>query len=192
MYAVTYARTGRLETWSAKDIEAWRVAALGEAGDPRALEPFGTAGRGTLAVFDDVFVASPQGSRPSVCMVDHNAPSQMVPALKSVMDAGDTDVLAGIIDHHALDKGCYTKGTRFVMMCVYIHVFRTTEHECLVLPHACIKHDAYTCLAGPTFVDIRPWGSMCTIVTHSFIRSARPFPVDVARLMLCAILSDTV
>lgn len=155
MYAITYARTGNLETWSAKDIEAWRVAAIGEAGDPRALEPFGTVGRGTLAVFDDVFVASPEGVRPRVVMVDHNAPSQMVPALKrALVDEGDTDVLAGIIDHHALDQGCYTK--------------------------------------GPTFMDIRPWGSMSTIVTHSFIRSARPFPVDVARLMLCAILSDTV
>ena len=125
MYAVTYARTGRLETWSAKDIEAWRVAALGEAGDPRALEPFGTAGRGTLAVFDDVFVASPQGDRPRVCIVDHNAPSQMVPALKSVLvDQGDTDVLAGIIDHHALDKGCYTKGMCSVVCSAYVCVWR--------------------------------------------------------------------
>jgi len=88
-------------------------------------------------------------------MVDHNAPSQMVPALKrAIVDEGDTDCLVGIIDHHALDRGCFTKGL--------------------------------------VFIDIRPWGSMSTIVAHSFIRSARSFPVDVARLLLCAILSDTV
>lgn len=33
---------------------------------------------------------------------------------------------------------------------------------------------------------------MSTIIAHSFIRSARPIPLDVARLLLCAILSDTV
>jgi len=101
--------------------------------------------------FEDVF--DPQLSK--VVMVDHSAPSQMVGCLKKrLIDDGCTDVLQGIIDHHALDENIYTK--------------------------------------APLFMDVRPWGSMSTIITHSFLRSALPIPVDVARLLLCAIMSDTV
>ena len=43
----------------------------------------------------------------------------------------------------------------------------------------------------PIYVDIRPWGSMCTIIAHSYlIRKKRPSKA-IAGIMLCAILSDT-
>lgn len=43
----------------------------------------------------------------------------------------------------------------------------------------------------PVFMDVRPWGSMSSIVTHSYIRGNRMIPKPVARILLCAILSDT-
>lgn len=43
----------------------------------------------------------------------------------------------------------------------------------------------------PIYIDIRPWGSMSTMVAHSFlIRPKRPRRA-VAGMLLCAILSDT-
>eukprot|EP00930_Biecheleria_cincta_P045063 TRINITY_DN31057_c0_g1_i1.p1 TRINITY_DN31057_c0_g1~~TRINITY_DN31057_c0_g1_i1.p1 ORF type:complete len:483 (-),score=96.29 TRINITY_DN31057_c0_g1_i1:4-1452(-) len=43
----------------------------------------------------------------------------------------------------------------------------------------------------PLFVDVRPWGSMSTIVGHTFLREGISMPKSVARILLCAILSDT-
>lgn len=43
----------------------------------------------------------------------------------------------------------------------------------------------------PIFVDIRPWGSMSTIIAHSFVVLQRPMPREVGGLLLQAILSDT-
>lgn len=43
----------------------------------------------------------------------------------------------------------------------------------------------------PVFVDIRPWGSMSTIIAHSFVVYGREIPQNIAGLLLCAILSDT-
>lgn len=43
----------------------------------------------------------------------------------------------------------------------------------------------------PIFVDIRPWGSMSTIVAHSFVAYAKFLDRKVAGLLLSAILSDT-
>uniref|UniRef100_A0A7S1NB72 inorganic diphosphatase n=1 Tax=Eutreptiella gymnastica TaxID=73025 RepID=A0A7S1NB72_9EUGL len=161
MYGISYARTGKITEWTAKDIDAWRTAAALEVTKEedvrtagRSLKPFGAANRGSIAVFDDVFL-SDNGRLPKVCMVDHSAPAQMVPSLKrKIMDEGDTSCLVGIIDHHALDEKISSK--------------------------------------SPLFMDLRPWGSMSTILVHSFIRAGRTIPIDVARLLLCAILSDTV
>ena len=44
---------------------------------------------------------------------------------------------------------------------------------------------------GPTFLDVRPWGSMASIVAHSYIRDGKTLEVPYARILLCAILSDT-
>jgi len=43
----------------------------------------------------------------------------------------------------------------------------------------------------PIFVDIRPWGSMSSIIAHSFVMLKRTLPKSIAGLLLCAILSDT-
>ncbi|KAJ8604894.1 hypothetical protein CTAYLR_004311 [Chrysophaeum taylorii] len=43
----------------------------------------------------------------------------------------------------------------------------------------------------PIFVDIRPWGSVSTIVAHGFVAARKLIPKPIAGLLLCAILSDT-
>ena len=152
MYALSYARTGEKQEWTSADIEAWKKSVHGKT----AVPGFGTTGDNTAD--DDkslIFIGEVFDDQSRVCLVDHNAPSQMVaPLKKKIIEEGKTDMLVGIIDHHALDENIYTK--------------------------------------GPLFMDIRPWGSMSTIIFHSFLRSARPIPIDVARLLLCAIMSDTV
>jgi len=43
----------------------------------------------------------------------------------------------------------------------------------------------------PIFIDIRPWGSMSTIIAHQFMMLGQKPPKPIAGMMLCAILSDT-
>ena len=43
----------------------------------------------------------------------------------------------------------------------------------------------------PIYIDIRPWGSMSTIIAHTFLTHKRRPPKAVAGMLLCAILSDT-
>jgi len=43
----------------------------------------------------------------------------------------------------------------------------------------------------PIYIDIRPWGSMSTIIAHTFLTHGRKPPLKVAGMLLCAILSDT-
>ena len=43
----------------------------------------------------------------------------------------------------------------------------------------------------PIYCDIRPWGSASSIIGHSFIMQKRRPSVQVAGMLLCAILSDT-
>jgi len=43
----------------------------------------------------------------------------------------------------------------------------------------------------PIYIDIRPWGSMSTIIAHTFLTHKRRPSNSVAGLLLCAILSDT-
>lgn len=40
-------------------------------------------------------------------------------------------------------------------------------------------------------VDVRPWGSMSSIVAHNYLRTHREITKPIARILLCAILSDT-
>ena len=46
--------------------------------------------------------------------------------------------------------------------------------------------------AGPCFVDIRPWGSTCSIIAHMYVRLGKAMPECVAKILLCGILSDTI
>lgn len=43
----------------------------------------------------------------------------------------------------------------------------------------------------PIYIDIRPWGSMSSIIAHTFLTHQRRPSVKVAGMLLCAILSDT-
>ena len=43
----------------------------------------------------------------------------------------------------------------------------------------------------PIYIDIRPWGSMSTIIAHTFLTMNRRPKKATAVMMLCAILSDT-
>mmetsp|Transcript_4156 Transcript_4156/g.6136 ORF Transcript_4156/g.6136 Transcript_4156/m.6136 type:complete len:361 (+) Transcript_4156:75-1157(+) len=43
----------------------------------------------------------------------------------------------------------------------------------------------------PIYMDIRPWGSVSTILAHTYLRNGKTIPKNVAGLMLSAILSDT-
>jgi manganese-dependent inorganic pyrophosphatase len=43
----------------------------------------------------------------------------------------------------------------------------------------------------PIYIDIRPWGSMSTIVAHTFLTHSRRPQQPIAGMLLCAILSDT-
>jgi hypothetical protein len=113
MYACAYARSGEKPTWNSDDVEAW--ASHHAAGN--SLPGFGTSGASedelssSLCYFADVF--DPENSK--VVMVDHSAPSQMVPCLrKRLIEEGETSILQGIIDHHALDESIYTKGPLFL------------------------------------------------------------------------------
>ncbi|GMH55429.1 hypothetical protein TrLO_g741 [Triparma laevis f. longispina] len=43
----------------------------------------------------------------------------------------------------------------------------------------------------PIYIDIRPWGSACTIVGHTFLRIRKHIPPKIAGVLLSGILSDT-
>lgn len=43
----------------------------------------------------------------------------------------------------------------------------------------------------PIYIDIRPWGSMSTIIAHTFLTNQRRPSKHVSGMLLCAILSDT-
>lgn len=64
-----------------------------------------------------------------------------------------------------------------------------SKRICGLIDHHCLSESFSS--QKPVFMDIRPWGSMSTIVAHSFIRSNRLMPRPIARILLAAILSDT-
>lgn len=43
----------------------------------------------------------------------------------------------------------------------------------------------------PIYIDIRPWGSMSSIIAHTFLTHSRRPSKGIAGMLLCAILSDT-
>eukprot|EP00929_Paragymnodinium_shiwhaense_P056780 TRINITY_DN28431_c0_g1_i1.p1 TRINITY_DN28431_c0_g1~~TRINITY_DN28431_c0_g1_i1.p1 ORF type:complete len:537 (+),score=107.40 TRINITY_DN28431_c0_g1_i1:71-1612(+) len=58
----------------------------------------------------------------------------------------------------------------------------------------CIDHHAVSSTfssKGPMFLEFRPWGSMSSIIAHLYVRSNAWMKPEVARLLMCAILSDT-
>jgi inorganic pyrophosphatase/exopolyphosphatase len=58
----------------------------------------------------------------------------------------------------------------------------------------CIDHHALSTTFSsevPLLLDLRPWGSMSSIVAHLYVRNNARMKKEVARLLMCAILSDT-
>eukprot|EP00931_Biecheleriopsis_adriatica_P039616 TRINITY_DN22643_c0_g1_i1.p1 TRINITY_DN22643_c0_g1~~TRINITY_DN22643_c0_g1_i1.p1 ORF type:complete len:555 (+),score=117.64 TRINITY_DN22643_c0_g1_i1:51-1715(+) len=58
-----------------------------------------------------------------------------------------------------------------------------------LIDHHCVAKSF--CSPSPLFIDVRPWGSMCSIIFHNYLRNRVPLRKEIARLLLCAILSDT-
>lgn len=58
-----------------------------------------------------------------------------------------------------------------------------------VIDHHCLAESFST--DGPLVMDLRPWGSMSSIVAHLFVRNNAFMDPGIARLLMCAILSDT-
>lgn len=59
-----------------------------------------------------------------------------------------------------------------------------------IIDHHAIQGNAIV-TEKPIFVDIRPWGSMSSILAHSFAVQEKFLPKNIAGLLLSAILSDT-
>jgi len=129
----------------------------------------GFAGCDLPIYFNDLEGATDPLDKRPICLVDHNEPSQMVKEIKELAFPDPS-------------------------------ISRTTEQKKasqLMLGRimGCIDHHAVSkgfATAAPVFMDIRPWGSACSIVTHQFVRLGKKIPINVARILLCGILSDTV
>ncbi|CAE8613442.1 unnamed protein product [Polarella glacialis] len=65
------------------------------------------------------------------------------------------------------------------------------RQKCIVglIDHHALAENMFS--ERPLYMDVRPGGSMSSIIAHSFIRSNRQMPKGVARILLAAILSDT-
>jgi len=110
----------------------------------------------------------PHDKRP-ICLVDHNEPSQMVKEVRELAFPAP----GMLITPEA----------------------RKESQLMLGRIRGCIDHHTVSkgfSTAAPAYLDIRPWGSACSIVAHQFVRLGREIPVNVARILLCGILSDTV
>ena len=59
-----------------------------------------------------------------------------------------------------------------------------------IIDHHAIQ-DGAVVTDKPVWIDIRPWGSACTIIAHCFIRESRHPTREVAGMLLCGILSGT-
>jgi manganese-dependent inorganic pyrophosphatase len=59
-----------------------------------------------------------------------------------------------------------------------------------IIDHHAMQKGAL-CTDAPIYVDIRPWGSACTIIAHMAVARRMPLRPSTAGLLLCGILSDT-
>eukprot|EP00514_Thraustochytrium_sp_LLF1b_P009118 CAMPEP_0184555666 /NCGR_PEP_ID=MMETSP0199_2-20130426/38048_1 /TAXON_ID=1112570 /ORGANISM="Thraustochytrium sp., Strain LLF1b" /LENGTH=598 /DNA_ID=CAMNT_0026952055 /DNA_START=173 /DNA_END=1969 /DNA_ORIENTATION=+ len=117
--------------------------------------------------FDDVEGANDPNNETGIVLVDHNEPGQMIASLGTVAfpPAGvSQEVLQTSMKQASRIKG--------------------------IIDHHALS-DRYSS-SHPLFVDIRPWGSACSILAHKFVRLGRPIPKHVCLVLLCGILSDTI
>lgn len=59
-----------------------------------------------------------------------------------------------------------------------------------IIDHHALREQAFV-LDEPTHIDIRPWGSTCTLVAHALRSHQRAVPPPIAGVLLGGILSDT-
>ncbi len=117
--------------------------------------------------FDDVKGSSDVCNEKGIVLVDHNEPGQMIASLGKTAfpgkDASKSD------KENAMKQIARVKG---------------------IIDHHALSEGFAT--GHPLFVDIRPWGSACSIITHLYVRLGRPIPKTVCLVLLCGILSDTI
>ncbi len=106
-----------------------------------------------------------------IVLVDHNEPRQILDAVGEVAFPPSS----GSVSNSVGSKKATVSMLSRIRGCI---------------DHHAVSSDFFT--SQPIFVDIRPWGSACSIVTHHYVRCGKPMPRHVARVLLCGILSDTV
>jgi manganese-dependent inorganic pyrophosphatase len=73
---------------------------------------------------------------------------------------------------------------------IFEYFFKQVSRIVGVIDHHALQN-ATIVTDMPIYIDIRPWGSMSTIITHNFITLERRPTKATAGMLLCAILSDT-
>lgn len=66
---------------------------------------------------------------------------------------------------------------------------RWMDRVCGIIDHHALATSFNT--SKPIYMDLRPWGSMSTIVTVLFLQHRRYLPAAIAKVLLMAVLSDT-
>jgi len=59
-----------------------------------------------------------------------------------------------------------------------------------VIDHHALQDKTFV-VQRPIYVDIRPWGSMSTIIAYNFLIDRKPLDSKLAKLLMSAIISDT-
>lgn len=73
---------------------------------------------------------------------------------------------------------------------VHPAIKQSSERIVGVIDHHALQNSTIV-TEKPIYMDIRPWGSMSTIIAHSYLVHQRRPRTCVAGMLLCAILSDT-
>jgi manganese-dependent inorganic pyrophosphatase len=60
-----------------------------------------------------------------------------------------------------------------------------------IIDHHALQESPFV-FDSPILIDIRPWGSTCTIIADRFFADNKALPPSIAAALLCGILSDTV
>ena len=88
-------------------------------------------------------------------------------------------------------------GSEYAGVCLGDHQQTSQLNQCIpvekivgVIDHHALQNSTIV-TDHPIYIDIRPWGSMSTIIAHNFIMYKRAPKRSTAGMLLCAILSDT-
>ena len=88
-------------------------------------------------------------------------------------------------------------GSKYAGVCLVDHQQMSQLNQCIpvekivgVIDHRASQNSTIV-TDHPIYIDIRPWGSMSTIIAHNFIMYKRAPRKSTAGMLLCAILNDT-